>query len=255
MIKNKKEITFDFSDYFSEKKVYKLNISNQDPIQNSINELIKSKKELKSSLKNNPQYFYAYEREINKRLNPKENKIENGDTIIVLKSKLKNKERPKKILLPILDVNSENRKDIFNDNISFDKKIIFLIILFAIIVTAVVIVILLNNSSKNNIKYENEKLISKLEYRENQIYNLLYKKEIKNMYELNDMTDLSNKKETFNMTQYIHYTLGIEKEEFEIDKHSKIKKKYYNAFLSIDNITIENETDIITNLYFMNFNE
>ena len=75
------------------------------------------------------------------------------------------------------------------------------------------------------------------------------------MYELNDMTDLSNKKETFNMTQYIHYTLGIEKEEFEIDKHSKIKKKYYNAFLSIDNITIENETDIITNLYFMNFNE
>ena len=75
------------------------------------------------------------------------------------------------------------------------------------------------------------------------------------MYELNDMTDLSNKKETYNMTQYIHYTLGIEKEEFEIDKHSKIKKKYYNAFLSIDNITIENETDIITNLYFMNFNE
>ena len=293
MSKNKKEITFDFSDYFSEKKVYKLNISNQDPIQNSINKLIKSKKELKSSLKNNPQYFYANEREINKRLNPKENKIENGDTIIVLKSKLKYKERPKKILLPILDENSENRKDIFNDNIKSERNklnrevvisenekekeivvehskcslinimchnnkitlFIFLFILFAIIVTAVVIVILLNNSSKNNIKYENEKLISKLEYRENQIYNLLYKKEIKNMYELNDMTDLSNKKETFNMTQYIHYTLGIEKEEFEIDKHSKIKKKYYNAFLSIDNITIENETDIITNLYFMNFNE
>lgn len=94
MSKNKKEITFDFSDYFSEKKVYKLNISNQDPIQNSINKLIKSKKELKSSLKNNPQYFYVNEREIDKRLSPKENKIENGDTIIILKSKLKNKERP-----------------------------------------------------------------------------------------------------------------------------------------------------------------
>ena len=123
MIKNKKEITFDFSDYFSEKKVYKLNISNQDPIQNSINKLIKSKKELKSSLKNNPQYFYANEREINKRLNPKENKIENGDTIIVLKSKLKNKDRPKKILLPILDVNSENIKETFNDDISINKKV------------------------------------------------------------------------------------------------------------------------------------
>ena len=298
MIKNKKEITFDFSDYFSEKKVYKLNISNQDPIQNSINKLIKSKKELKSSLKNNPQYFYVNEREIDKRLNPKENKIENGDTIIVLKSKLKYKERPKKILLPILDENSENRKDIFNDNIKSERNklnrevvisenekeneiiienskcclikimchnnkinlFIFLIIIFAIIVTGVFItlVILLNKrlkEDKNNIKYENEKLISKLEYRENQIYNLLYKKEIKNMYELNDMTDLSNKKETYNMTQYIHYTLGVEKEEFEIDEHTKIKKKYYNAFLSIDNITIENETDIITNLYFMNFNE
>ena len=302
MIKNKKEITFDFSDYFSEKKVYKLNISNQDPIQNSINKLIKSKKELKSSLKNNPQYFYVNEREIDKRLNPKENKIENGDTIIVLKSKLKNKDRPKKILLPILDVNSENIKETFNDDISIHKKsennklnrevpisenekeneiiienskcclikimchnnkinlFISLIIIFAIIVTGVFItlVILLNKrlkEDKNNIKYENEKLISKLEYRENQIYNLLYKKEIKNMYELNDMTDLSNKKEIYNMTQYIHYILGVEKEEFEIDEHTKIKKKYYNAFLSIDNITIENETDIITNLYFMNFNE
>ena len=55
MRENRNIITFDFSDYFSEKKVYKLNISNQDPIQNSINKSIKSKKELKSSLKNKPQ--------------------------------------------------------------------------------------------------------------------------------------------------------------------------------------------------------
>ena len=74
MSKNKKEITFDFSDYFSEKKVYKLNISNQDPIQNSINKLIKpnppKKKEKKIA---NPDLDFFDEQGIRKN----DNKITN----------------------------------------------------------------------------------------------------------------------------------------------------------------------------------
>ena len=67
------------------------------------------------------------------------------------------------------------------------------------------------------------------------------------------MTDLPYENKTFNFTEYIHYTLGIEKENYENEE--EIKKKYYNAFLAINNITTENKTDIVTNLYLTNINE
>ena len=66
---------------------------------------------------------------------------------------------------------------------------------------------------------------------------------------------IRNNNNTFNFSEYIHYTLGIEKENYENEEEKKIQKKYYNAFLSINNITTENKTDIVTNLYLTNINQ
>ena len=102
--------------------------------------------------------------------------------------------------------------------------------------------------------YSDEKLISKLDYKIDQVYNLLNIKEIRTIVEPKNMKDLPYNNKTFNISEYIHYIFGIEKENFEIDENLKIKKKYYNG-LSINNITFENDTDIMINLYLNNFNE
>jgi len=59
---------------------------------------------------------------------------------------------------------------------------------------------------------------------------------------------------TYNFTHYIHYTLGIEKQYYELDEKTKEKKYFYKAFLLINNITFENDTDIVINLYFNHLN-
>ena len=147
-------------------------------------------------------------------------------------------------------------------NICSNKKmkLIIIFLLIPLILTGIILLIILTSGDSDtvesqDIKYENEKLISKLEYREYQIYNLLYKKETMNIYEPINMTDLPYENKTFNFTEYIHYNLGIEKENYENEEEKKIKKKYYNAFLAINNITTENKTDIVTKLYLTNINQ
>ena len=178
----------------------------------------------------------------------KENENDNNNDINI--TKIKKEEFMKKS-------KCSGFKNICNNNKM--KLIIFLLI--PLILTSIILLIILTRGDNNNtienkdIKYENEKLISKLEYRVNQIYTLLYKKETINIYEPINMTDLPYENKTFNFTEYIHYTLGIEKENYEKDEEIKIQKKYYNAFLAINNITTENKTDIVTNLYLTNINE
>ena len=149
----------------------------------------------------------------------KENENDNNNDINI--TKIKKEEFMKKS-------KCSGFKNICNNNKM--KLIIFLLI--PLILTSIILLIILTCGDNNNtienkdIKYENEKLISKLEYRVNQIYTLLYKKETINIYEPINMTDLPYENKTFNFTEYIHYTLGIEKENYENEEEIKIKKKY-----------------------------
>ena len=177
----------------------------------------------------------------------KENENDNNNDINITKTKEEFMKKSK----------CSRFKNICNNNKM--KLIIFLLI--PLILTSIILLIILTGGDNNNtienkdIKYENEKLISKLEYRVDQIYNLLFKKETMNIYEPINMTDLPYENKTFNFTEYIHYTLGIEKENYEKEEEIKIQKKYYNAFLAINNITTENKTDIVANLYLTNINQ
>ena len=105
------------------------------------------------------------------------------------------------------------------------------------------------------IDYIDEKLISSLDYKVNQIYNLLDKNVLNYVYELKDNNKIPKENSTYNLTEYIHYTFGIEKKIYELDSKTKIKKSIYHGFLAINNITIENRTDIIINLYLNELNE
>jgi len=131
-------------------------------------------------------------------------------------------------------------------------NVFFLVIFFIIIF--ILLYFLLNKSNKNE-NFIEEKLISNLNYKENQIYNLLNKKEHGLIFELKDMDHIPYENRTYNFTQYIHYTLGIEKQNYEIDEKTKEKKYFYKAFLLINNITFENDTDIVINLYFNHINK
>jgi len=128
-------------------------------------------------------------------------------------------------------------------------------ILFFIFIIIFIILYFLLNKSKKKENFIEEKLISNLDYKENQIYNLLNKKEYSLLYELKDMAHIPYENRTYNFTNYIHYTLGIEKKKSEIDEKTKEKKYFYNAFLLINNVTFENDTDIVINLYFNHINK
>jgi hypothetical protein len=105
------------------------------------------------------------------------------------------------------------------------------------------------------IHYQGEKLISKLDYKINQIYNLLDINKLTYIYEPKNNSKIPKENRNFNLTEYVHYTFGIEKEDYDLDNKLKIKKKIYHGFLAINNITIENETDIIINLYLNELNQ
>jgi len=133
-------------------------------------------------------------------------------------------------------------------------NVLFLFILFIFIIAFILLYFLLNKSNKKK-NFIEEKLISNLDYKENQIYNLLNKKEYGIIFGLKNMDHIPYENRTYNFTQYIHYTLGIEKQDYEIDEKTKEKKYFYNAFLLINNITFENDTDIVINLYFNHINK
>ena len=312
MAKILNDIKIDFSDYLGEEKIFISSKLNEDEVINNILEKHIGDKDM---LKN-PRFLYVNGREIDENLSFKNNKIEDGDTILVYKDKKdkneilikneKNKniqlllfksldtmkpdnnfsfsekfdEKESEIEEKIFKYKHKKKRNIKNSkikkkrNIKNNKNIknskcfnpfecifkywkLFVIIFVIIIILVLIFIVLYFLLNKRQIEetFIEEKLISNIDYKENQIYNLLNKKEYSLLFELNDMEHIPYENRTYNFTQYIHYIFGIEKKNYEIDKITKEKKYFYNAFLLINNITFENETDIVNNLYFTHINK
>ena len=283
-------ITFDYSNYFPNTTLFIDNFYD-----NEILYLIADKynKKLKNKIEINAQNFFINESILNSKITLKENNIKSGDIIKVIElpknDKMDNNKAQSYFCYSLRAINFEEKSSKkkkrsiknfkkektynFND-ISYKKinwplkkskcnfkskkfyipfiiLIIFLLLLFIIIYFSLLKI----KKEKTKINYIDEKLISSLDYKVNQIYNLLSIKETNSIIELEGTEEIPYKNRTFNITEYVHYIFGIEKELFEIDKNTNIKKKYYHGFLAINNITIENNTDIIYNLYFNDENE
>ena len=272
------DITLDFSNYLGENKIYTYNFYDKETLNFIINELLDLDSQTKNNIRENPPVFSCNGRILNSKLSLRDNKIFSGDKILICSPKLKTESK-----LPLLDENPttinssettliKNKKSLplkkeikeEKEKKSFcliakiffckNKKWLIPLIIFCFICLGGGIYLSLKLDEKKE-KYLDEKLISKLDYKINQVYNLLNIKDIRTFVEPKKMKDLPYKNKTFNISEYTHYTFCIENENIEFDKNHKIKRKYYNGFLSINNITFENETDIMMNLYLNNFNE
>ena len=136
--------------------------------------------------------------------------------------------------------------------------LLFLLIFLSIIIVFFIACIIIylfykkNEKPKGEYIYKDENLVSTIDYRVNQTFNILSKSVLNSIIEMNNMNNLPYSNRTLNRTEYIHYTLGIEDVCDEFDIKAKTKKKYFKGYVSLNNITIENDTDIIYNLYLDN---
>ena len=264
------EITFDFSKYFKNPIIFKEKSSPDSSIDDIITKSNNLSDEMKVNLKYDPPSLSSNGRIIFSSLSLKDNEIKNGNTIFVKKTNKKKKrlhsiKNNNTILYSKRDFDFEENnlentlrnppKNFFTKKIWISLGIIFG---FALLITVILIIVFKFINKKNDLNlvdYSDEKLLSKLDYKDNQVYNLLNIKKLSYEYKFNKYDGKSNENKTYLITEYVHYTLGIEKEFFEINEKTKIKKKLYHAFLGINNLTIENGTNIIINLYLNNLNK
>ena len=284
MITTPNKIIFDFSPYFGKVIKFEEFYSLKDSISSIIKNTNHLSEEMKKKLNIIPPQYAIDGKQIFEKLSFEDNGIENGDIISVSKFKKKRKLRSisnksknetvsKEYFITTGNRNTialfkkeenlevakqENEKEIFVakskcKNFSMIVWISVIALLIIAIVLSLVLYFIFHREDKL-IHYQGEKLISKLDYKINQIYNLLDINKLTYIYEPKNNSKIPKDNKNFNLTEYVHYTFGIEKEDYEIDNKLKIKKKIYHGFLAINNITIENETDIIINLYLNELN-
>ena len=272
------DITLDFSEYLSEKKIFINNFYDKETLKFIIDKLLDLDLRTKKLLHEKPPIFICNGRKLDSNLSLRYNRIISGDKILVCLPKIKAKSKlvlQDEIITTInntetmLNIKSKDiplNKEIKEKKekrslwlvikaiLSKNKKWLIPLIILCLIFIGIGIYLKLKLRKSNEEDYSDEKLISKLDYKIYQVYNLLNKKDISTIVEPTNMKNLPYKNKTFNISEYVHYTLGIEKENIELDEISKIKKKYYSGFLAINNIAFENETDIMINLYLNSFN-
>ena len=279
MINIPNKIVFDFSPYFGKEIIFEEYYSIKDSISSIIKNTSHLNKKMKDQLITNPPKYSINGRNIFENLSFDFIGIENGSIISVSqKKKLRSIKSQRKdlassdeylaTLSPIvknsksLFKKEENNKKIKNNKFKCSPIFIWISFWALFLIIAIVIFVILyfifekKKKGKEKIDtYFVEKLISKLDYKLNQIYNLLETNNLSYIYEPKNNSKISGKNRNFSLTEFIHYTFGIEKENYEIDFKSNIKKVIYHGFLAINNITIENDTDIIINLYLNELNQ
>ena len=280
------KIIFDFSLYYGNEVKFEEYYCLKD----SISSIIKNSKHLNEEMKEqliiNPPRYTINGKLITEDINFESIGIENGSIIIVSKTKkkrrIKNSKKNEYISKDyLITSNRINTISTFRKEKDEQENEIQIIspqskgkcyprvfwissIISLFLITAIIIPIILHKF--HNIKFKekkrqeltnyfDEKLISKLNYKLNQIYNLLDVNRLTYIYEPKNNSKIPRENRNFNLTEYVHYTFGIEKENYEIDHKTNIKKNIYHGFLAINNITIENETDIIINLYLNEINK
>ena len=285
------KVFFDFSLYFRKEIKFEEYFYSKNLVSSVIKNTNHLNEEMKNQLNNNPAIYRINGRKIIENLSFEDNHIENGNIISVSKSQNRRKLPPiinynkngaasNDIFLfnrntELFKINEnkkedkeknskKNKKENLLNESKFSLRVIIISLVFIIISILAMIYVYYyifkeikkekEKEIENNIYYD-EKLISKLQYKLYQIYNLLDINKITYIYQPKNNSEISEKNKNFNLTEYIHYTFGIEKEDYETDNKTNIKKKIYNGFLAINNITIENETDIITNLYLNELNQ
>jgi len=279
MITAPNKIIFDFSPYFGKETKFEEYYSLKDSISSIIKNTNHLSEEMKKRLTIIPPQYAIDGRQIFEKLSFEDNGIENGDIISVSKFKkkgklrsIRNKDKNEPVSKEYFITtdnrntialfkkdenlkvdNKENEKEIFvpQRKCKCFSKIVWISIIILLILAIVLSLVLyfIFHKQEELKHYYDEKLISKLDYKLNQIYNLLDINKLAYIYEPINKSKIPEENRNFNLTEYVHYTFGIEKENDELDNKTNIKRKIYKGFLAINNITIENETDIIINLY------
>jgi len=285
MITSLNKIIFDFSPYFEKEIKFEEYYSLKDSISSIIKNTNHLNEEMKKRLIIIPPQYTINGRPIFENLSFEDNGIENGDIISVSKHKkkrklrsIRNKNQSKNEPISkeyFITTGNRNTVALFKkeENLEVIKKenekiiiapkgkcksaiisISVIVLLIIAIILSLVLYFKFRRKDKPKNYYE-EKLISKLDYKSNQIYNLLDINKLTYIYEPKNNSKIPKENKNFNLTEYIHYTFGIEKEKYDTDNITKTQKKFYHGFLAINNITIENETDIIINLYLNEINQ
>ena len=285
MITTPNKIIFDFSPYFGKEIKFEEYYSLKDSISSIIKNTTHLTEEMKKRLNIIPPQYAIDGRQIFEKLSFEDNGIEYGDIISVSKFKKKGKLRSirnkdknepvsKEYFITtdnrntialfkkeenLKVTNQENGKEIFvsQRKCKCFSKIVWISVIVLLILAIVLSLVLyfIFHRQKELKHYYDEKLISKLDYKLNQIYNLLDINKLAYFYEPKNNSKMPEENRNFNLTEYVHYTFGIENENYELDNITNIKRKIYKGFLAINNITIENETDIIINLYLNELNQ
>ena len=228
---------------------------------------------------NNNKYFYV--KTDNKiKLLDKNQTIENldlksGDRILVSSRKQKHRNIKNNNNINNIDnieSNNKNTTNIYNiknnniiniDNTikenkrkKFKRIIIISSIAFVIIILGISLLIffLLRKKKKQEekeIEYEEEKLVTKINYIENIIYRY---KSNKNINVLIDAKNNSNNNSEQNIIQYIDFIFMLRKSHFEIE-NNKTKKNWFSGYISILNMTINNGTKDMMIFYDKNLNK
>ena len=230
------DITLDFSEYLSEKKIFINNFYDKETLKFIIDKLLDLDLRTKKLLHEKPPIFICNGRKLDSNLSLRYNRIISGDKILVCLPKIKAKS--KLVLQDEIITTINNTKTMLNIKskdiplnkeikekkekrslwlvikaiLSKNKKWLILLIILCLIFIGIGIYLKLKLRKSNEEDYSDEKLISKLDYKIYQVYNLLNKKDISTIVEPTNMKNLPYKNKTFNISEYVHYTLGIEKE-------------------------------------------
>ena len=149
-------------------------------------------------------------------------------------------------------MNVDNNKD---KKKKLKKTIIISSVAFIIIILGISLLIffLLRKKKKQEekeIEYEEEQLVTKINYIENIIYRY---KSNKNTNLQIDTKNNSNNNSEENIIQYIDFIFLLRKSHFEIE-NNKTKKNWFTGYISILNMTINNGTKDMMIFYDKNLN-
>ena len=223
-----------------------LKINDKESLENAFNRFSTQRNILNKNEEEN--YFYLEKDGKHIKLNRAESieklGLKSGDKILITNEIVfdKKKHRDIKNDPKIYTIKNQNQK-------SNKKKIIIFIILLSILsifiigLGALLCYLLLRKRQSNEASdfsmYKEENLVTKIKYIENVLYRYKSEKNINMVVEGYNLTNNSEQ----NMLQYIDFLFILRKKYYEIDNNNEIKKAWFNGYISILNITINNGTD------------